>query len=490
MAILLPKKPDYDINRIFPNRVLQESYEIILDEAFKQTRKLVNGITIDGETSKDLDDAIDFTKIQNGYRLDVSIADPSSIIQMSSEIDREALKRVFSLYRNTFNNPMLPSLISEDLMTLKENSQRPSITVRSFFDSNLTLLNFDIFQSCVQLKKRLTYSTCTQILGSLIDKQILNSEYGFDVSNFLFDIANLSANLKSKRVGKTYAIESLSAEEIVSEIMVFTNHLVSNYIISNKLPGLYRSHGFKSMNNNERAEYSNTNFGHLGLSLESYTHFTSPLRRYPDLAIGRILNSHFEERQLPYTESDLQEMCDYFNQSALDTIDEACDEEFDIIEESEPENLSDRNFLEDAVYIYNLSLLQETRLMNLLEKNLIPNKFFTKILFDDNKVTNGWIRFKNSVKDKINTQPGLALGILLEGCNLHLANIAKVDFEIFPVENGYHSRILLTINGKYYGNPNGVVAATVKRAKALSAKFCLFALLNKSLNETQFNWQF
>jgi len=121
---------------------------------------------------------------------------------------------------------------------------------------------------------------------------------------------------------------------------------------------------------------------------------------------------------------------------------------------------------------------------------LVPNKFFTKILFDDNKVTNGWIRFKNSVKDKINTQPGLALGILLEGCNLHLANIAKVDFEIFPVENGYHSRILLTINGKYYGNPNGVVAATVKRAKALSAKFCLFALLNKSLNETQFNWQF
>ena len=132
MAILLPKKPDYDINRIFPNRVLQESYEIILDEAFKDTRKLVNGITIDGETSKDLDDAIDFTKIQNGYKLDVSIADPSSIIQMSSEIDREALKRVFSLYRNTFNNPMLPSLISEDLMTLKENSQRPSITIEVF----------------------------------------------------------------------------------------------------------------------------------------------------------------------------------------------------------------------------------------------------------------------------------------------------------------------------------------------------------------------
>ena len=95
MAILLPKKPDYDINRIFPNRVLQESYEIILDEAFKQTRKLVNGITIDGETSKDLDDAIDFTKVQNGYKLDVSIADPSSIIQMSSEIDREALKEFF-----------------------------------------------------------------------------------------------------------------------------------------------------------------------------------------------------------------------------------------------------------------------------------------------------------------------------------------------------------------------------------------------------------
>ena len=103
MPILLPKKPDYDINRIFPEGVLKESYEIILDEALNQTRKHVTGITIDGETSKDLDDAIDFTKLGFGYKLDVSIADPSSVIHMSSEIDKEALKRVFTLSTNFFH---------------------------------------------------------------------------------------------------------------------------------------------------------------------------------------------------------------------------------------------------------------------------------------------------------------------------------------------------------------------------------------------------
>lgn len=490
MAILLPKKPDYDINRIFPNQVLKESYEIMLDEAFNQTRTLVYGVTIDGETSKDLDDAINFTKSDFGYQLDVSIADPSSVIHMSSEIDKEALKRVFSLYRNTFNNPMLPSLLSEDLITLKEKTKRPSLTVRSFFDENLSLVNYDVFQSCVQLTKRLTYSTCTQILANLVDKEALNTEYGFNVNDFVFNIGNLAANLKSRRIGRSYLIDSLSAEEIISEIMVYTNHLVSNYIISNKIPGLYRSHGFKSMNSNEKAEYSNTNFGHLGLSLDSYTHFTSPLRRYPDLVVGRILNSHFQEKEIPYKESDLQEMCDYFNQSALDTIDESLDDDFDLNVDLEIFESSDKSFLNECVSIYNLSSYQENKLVELLEKNLIPTKVLTQILFDDNKVTNGWIRFKSLVKDKINIQPGMALSILLEACNRHLANIEKVDFEIFPVESGYHSRILLTINKNLYGNPNGVIAATVKRAKALSAKFCLFALLNKNLNQTEFNWQF
>lgn len=490
MVILLPKKPDYDINRVFPNEVLQESYEIILDEAFNSTRKQVCGITIDGESSKDLDDAIDFTKLQSGYQLDVSIADPSSLIHMTSQIDKEALKRVVSLYRNTFSNPMLPSLLSEDLITLKEHSKRPSITVRSFFGPSLELINYEIFPSCVELRKRLTYSTCTQILGNLTDQNLLNAEYGFNVNDFIFNIGHLAAHLKSNRVSKSYTIENLTAEEIVSEIMIYTNHLVSNYMINNKIAGLYRSHGFKSCDANERAEYSNTNYGHLGLNLESYTHFTSPLRRYPDLAIGRILNSHFQEKPIPYQESDLQEMCEYFNQSFMDTIDEDLEEEFDVNFEIGVINNADLNFLEQVTCIYNLSLIQENKLMDLLEKNLISAKILAQIILDDSKVTNGWIRFKTALKLKIKSQPGIALSILLEACNLHLVNIQKIDFEIYPVETGYHSRILLMLNGTYYGNPNGVVASNLKRAKALSAKFCLFGLLNKKLNPTEFNWQF
>lgn len=490
MPILLPKKPDYDINRIFPEGVLKESYEIILDEALNQTRKHVTGITIDGETSKDLDDAIDFTKLGFGYKLDVSIADPSSVIHMSSEIDKEALKRVFTLYRNTYNNPMIPSLLSEDLITLKEKSKRPSITVRSFFDSNFKLVSYDIFQSCVQLKKRLTYSTCTQVLNKEIDLDSLNQEYGFKVQNFLSNIGNLSAYLKSQRVGKKYKIESLSSEEIVSEIMVFTNHLVSNYMIENKIPGLYRSHGFKSSCSNERAEYSSCNFGHLGLGLESYTHFTSPLRRYPDLAVGRILNSHFSEKPLPYLESELREMCEYFNQITIDTIDESLDDDFITDVDSDINDISDKEFLEDSLNIFNLSITHEAKILDLLERNLINTKILTYILLDDRKVTNAWIRIKSAIKAKIELQPNIALSILLEACNNHMLKIAKIDFEIFPIDSYTHSRILLTINGKYYSNTNGVVASSAKRAKALSAKFCLFGLIDKQLTETEFNYQY
>ncbi|MBT5346327.1 RNB domain-containing ribonuclease [bacterium] len=490
MAILLPKKPDYDINRTFPEDVLKESYEIILDEAFNQTRMQVSGVTIDGETSKDLDDAIDFTKFKSGYKLDISIADPSSIIHMSSQIDNEALKRVFTLYRNTYNNPMIPSLLSEDLITLKEKSKRPCITVRSFFDSEFTIVNYEIFQSCIDLKKRLTYSTCTQVLNKDIDLKILNKEYGFKVDKFLINIGNLAASLKSQRIGKKYSIQSLSSEEIVSELMVLTNHLVSNYMISNKIPGLFRSHGFKSSCPNERAEYSNYNFGHLGLSLDSYTHFTSPLRRYPDLAIGRILHSHFDEKSFPYLESELKEMCEYFNQAEIDTIDESLGDDFELDVDSNITDISDKDFLEDSLYIFNLSIIHENKILDLLDRNLINAKIITNILLDERKLTKGWLRVKSAIKEKIDSLPNLALNILLEACNNHLLKIAKIDFEIFPIDSYTHSRILLTIDGKYYSNTNGVVANSSKRAKALSAKLCLFGLIEKKLIETEFNYHY
>jgi len=492
----IPKKANCSLTRVFPETVMSEIESFSTLEIYHnqiETRRKVHGVTIDGVTSKDLDDSIWITANDDGFILDISISDPGSFIPKNSEIDLEAYSRIFTLYGEAQNNPMIHPLLSENLLTLQENSLRPAITLRSFFDRNLDLKSYEVFKSTVDLKKRLTYSLCNKFyihdFNSSNAPEIL--DYQYDVCDFLKNLRLISSNLKSKRVGRKYSEFDLGPEEIVAETMIFSNYIIAEFMENHKLNSIYRSHGFRGNDLNQRAEYSTSNYGHKGLQVSSYTHFTSPLRRYPDLVLGRILGEFLEERVEPYNHDEILNICTFINS----TMDDFLTPKIEIYESETL--INDKNSIisnEIDMELLNYNFLSQTHfniLKEQLEKNCSGIKFMTLLLFDENKTEKNWMKIKKIILQKFEKTPKLALKIILQACNMHLRNIQHVHFEIFPNKyNNFSSRILLEKNNKYYSNQNPVILQNPERAKNLSAKFCLLGLLDNLLVETEFNYNF
>jgi ribonuclease R len=308
-------------------------------------------VTIDGETAKDFDDAVAVQELAKGViRLWVSIADVSHYVTPGSDIDQEAYRRTSSVYFPSRCVPMLPEGLSNDLCSLVPKQDRLTMTAEMDFNTQGHCTKAKFYPSMIRSHQRLTYTevqamldqkkkgfATLKIMNALCDRlRGVRKQRG----SLDFDLPEpeIVLNLEEKTVESIVKAKRYKAHMMIEEFMIAANETVATFLQQNLKASIYRIHedpdpekiksfrevvynlgvglpGRKKITSKDlaqvvekvkgrseerlintlilrslqQAQYSTQNPGHFGLASKCYTHFTSPIRRYPDLVIHRLL---------------------------------------------------------------------------------------------------------------------------------------------------------------------------------------------------------
>ena len=373
---------DLDLNRIlmkynfiqsYPDHISTDTFaEEVNESTASDWKERVDirdlyTVTIDGANSKDFDDAISLSEVDNVIKLYVHIADVSSYVKQGSPLDEEAYHRATSVYLTDTVVPMLPPILSEDLCSLVADKNRLAFTVEMVVDYSGQIHSAKFYKSIIKVNKRLTY----EIAQTEIDEN--------NPDNFLVKLMKLANALKKDRISKGRVElnlkevyiqtkedgtvidfkwrERLDSHILIEELMLSANVKVAEFLRKKNAPALFRIHEtmdeekletlnsflalygvnhviqstdyeelktalFKIKGNPAekifnyfllrsfmQAYYSGEKLGHWGLGFKDYCHFTSPIRRYPDLVVHRVLDSLLRgDSELPYSSQDITEM--------------------------------------------------------------------------------------------------------------------------------------------------------------------------------------
>jgi ribonuclease R len=362
----------YGIPTEFPEEVVEQATKVpdTISEADLEGRRDIRDwtiVTIDGEDAKDLDDAVNVTKLENGnYQLGVHIADVSHYVKEGSPLDKEALDRGTSVYLVDRVIPMIPHRLSNGICSLNPKVDRLTISCVMEITSNGKVVEHEIFPSVIKTTARMTYNNVRKILQR--EDEVVLEEYK-DLIPF-FDLMGELANILTEKRRERGAIdfdfteakilvnesghptdvvirERSVAERLIEEFMLAANETIAEHFHWMDIPFLYRIHDdpdpaklerfFKfavnfgyvvkgspedihprtlqslleevkgepeetvistvMLRSMQQAKYNPESIGHFGLATEFYTHFTSPIRRYPDLIVHRLIRTYLFEKK-------------------------------------------------------------------------------------------------------------------------------------------------------------------------------------------------
>ena len=389
--------PFMDIKRVilendapieFPDEVNQEVLEIpqsvsendLLDRSDFRNEFIV---TIDGDDSRDFDDAISLTKENGIYTLGVHIADVSYYVKEDSALDKEAFNRGTSIYITSKVVPMLPFSLSNGICSLNEGVDRLTLSCIIQLDEYGNILNSSIEESVIRSSHRLTYNYVNEVLETKkgvdlesltkLEKQILLfDELAHIIRKTKIERGCLELDVPEIKITvdeKGFPIDvskkvSRDAEKLIEDFMVLANEVVAKTVNKINMPFVYRIHenpvakklsnfisfssrvGIKAdfsplsctpldlqkhINKMEpgekknvicatllrclaKARYATSNKGHFGLASKCYTHFTSPIRRYPDLVVHRLLKRYIINKDFSDL-SNLSNLLDYISEN-------------------------------------------------------------------------------------------------------------------------------------------------------------------------------
>jgi ribonuclease R len=314
-------------------------------------------ITIDPVDARDFDDAISIDIKEDGYELGVHIADVSAFIPEDSPLDQEAQYRGNSVYLPRKVLPMIPEALSNGLCSLQQDQNRLTQSVFIHFDKKGHVQTARYAQSVIRSGQRLTYEQASAILegqrdhlpNKVVDliqtaEKLARAIYARRAAEGMLHLDLSEVELEYDEKGQlvdAHPADTSFSHTIIEMFMVEANEAVARLLDSYNIPFLRRTHpdpsleafaqlseflrmlghrvpkepdrsdlqklinsvankpesfavSYAVLRSLQRAEYSPKKIGHFALASTHYCHFTSPIRRYPDLTIHRLLNLHFE----------------------------------------------------------------------------------------------------------------------------------------------------------------------------------------------------
>lgn len=333
--------------------------------------------TIDGDDSKDFDDAVSLEILSNGhYELGVHIADVSHYVKEGSPLDDEAFKRGNSIYLVDRVIPMLPFELSNGICSLNEGVIRLTLSCIMEIDQKGEVIFSHLERSYIKSVHRMTYKKVNQML--IEHDEALINEYSdiYDILVKMNELAQKVRQKRQKRGGLDFDIPEMKimvdekgkptnitrrerdkAEMLIEDFMLLANEEVAKTLSNLDYPCVYRVHeepnkdklmalnplltkfnakfshldkkitplmvskvmaeikdstSYEVINSlllraMAKARYDGRSLGHFGLALKYYCHFTSPIRRYADLMVHRIIN------ELLFEPQDFNHKIEHFN---------------------------------------------------------------------------------------------------------------------------------------------------------------------------------
>ena len=349
---------NYGFSSVFSEEVLSKANKISDFISKKNSisrldyRQVVT-FTIDPEDAKDFDDALSVKKLgPDSWEVGVHIADVSHFVAPNSVLDEEAYKRGTSVYLCDRVVPMLPENISNNVCSLKPNIDRFAFSIIFEINSTGRVLDFKICETIIHSNHRFTYKEAQETIdtksGPFFEELIvLNRIYKklrkkrFNTGSINFESSEIKFVLNNRKEPiKTFKKPVLDSNHLIEEFMLLANKTIAEFISLKNLEFIYRIHDSPDMEkitalskiikpltlkntpslslglNNllsdvngkkeqklietlvlrsmAKAVYSTNNIGHFGLGFNFYSHFTSPIRRYPDLITHRLLKLYLK----------------------------------------------------------------------------------------------------------------------------------------------------------------------------------------------------
>ncbi|AKJ64296.1 ribonuclease R family protein [Kiritimatiella glycovorans] len=335
--------------------------------------------TIDPDTARDFDDAISIREHpEGGWLLGVHIADVSHYVRPGSAMDVEAAKRGNSVYLVDRVIMMLPEKVTAELCSLKPDRVRAAHTMECRITDEGEILSSDTFPASIRSRARLTYRQVqayfdegtaagipAEVQKGLSRLHTLTMRWRRDrLRHGSIDLALPEVECRLDTEGRIKGVETREgseAQHLVEECMLLANRVVARRLHEAPCPALYRVHGDPEpdqwsqmaaeleslgitdppsnqseinamlrrlpdgwlryaamlcvLRNFQRAYYTTEPGGHFGLGFECYSHFTSPIRRYPDLLIHRLLSALEQNAPPPCTAEQLANLADHCSQT-------------------------------------------------------------------------------------------------------------------------------------------------------------------------------
>ncbi|MEQ6289272.1 ribonuclease R [Vogesella sp. GCM10023246] len=316
-------------------------------------------VTIDGETARDFDDAVYAEKSGKGYRLIVAIADVSHYVRPGDALDIDARERSTSVYFPRRVIPMLPEELSNGICSLNPDVDRLCMVCDMQISARGKVKKYQFYPAVMRSQFRFTYTQVWQLLSEngehklkpqletlyalfqqLLEQRKKRGAVDFDTTEtqMLFD--------DNGKISQIVPVVRNEAHRLIEECMLAANVCAAEFILKHEHKGLFRVHegptpekleqlqsflrlkglqlggGDKPttkdyaaladavrerpdapmiqtmlLRSMQQAVYQPGNLGHFGLSYEAYTHFTSPIRRYPDLLVHRTIKAILSDKK-------------------------------------------------------------------------------------------------------------------------------------------------------------------------------------------------